>query len=241
MPATDVNPRTKPNSDSAPRVRYWRPAGSPHVEVLERRDTPAFRGYSSLYAFAFQAASVPTRLHYRGRLHDVPPGAIMLCEPGETFGFADPLLALSTRIVGHTGSATTTGLLTQHEPFGASDRGTGDIPAAATSARARRASDALECASQAASAWRIDGSPARPAGNGRTGDIPATATAATGRSARWRSARWRSARWRSARRRSARPPALTYRTALPELIEQHSTRARDQRARSSLTNGNGAG
>jgi AraC-like DNA-binding protein len=89
MQATDVNPRTKPNSDSAPR-RYWRPAGSPHVEVLERRDTPAFRGYSSLYAFAFQAASVPTRLHYRGRLHDVPPGAIMLCEPGETFGFADP-------------------------------------------------------------------------------------------------------------------------------------------------------
>jgi AraC-like DNA-binding protein len=90
MRATDVNPSTKPSSDSAPRVRYWRPAGLPHVEVLERRDTPAFRGYSSLYAFAFQAASVPTRLHYRGRLHDVPPGAIMLCEPGETFGFADP-------------------------------------------------------------------------------------------------------------------------------------------------------
>jgi len=90
MQATDANPRTKPSSDSAPRVRYWRPSGLPDVEVLERRDTPAFRGYSSLYAFAFQTASVPTRLHYRGRLHDVPPGAIMLCEPGETFGFADP-------------------------------------------------------------------------------------------------------------------------------------------------------
>jgi AraC-like DNA-binding protein len=90
MPATDVNARTKPNSDGTSRVRYWRHAGLPHVEVLERRDTPAFRGYSSLYAFAFQSASVPTRLHYRGRLHDVPPGAIMLCEPGETFGFADP-------------------------------------------------------------------------------------------------------------------------------------------------------
>jgi AraC-like DNA-binding protein len=90
MRAPDANPKTKPNSDSAPRVRYWRPAGLPHVEVLERRDTPAFRGYSSQYAFAFQAASVPTRLHYRGRLHEVPPGAIMLCEPGETFGFADP-------------------------------------------------------------------------------------------------------------------------------------------------------
>lgn len=90
MRTPDANPKTKPSSDSTARVRYWRPAGSPHVEVLERRDTPAFRGYSSLYAFAFQAASVPTRLHYRGRLHDVPPRAIMLCEPGETFGFADP-------------------------------------------------------------------------------------------------------------------------------------------------------
>ena len=90
MRAMDVNPRTKPSSDSDPRVRYWRHAGLPHLEVLERRDTPAFRGYSSLYAFAYQAASITTRLHYRGRLHEVPPGAIMLCEPGETFGFADP-------------------------------------------------------------------------------------------------------------------------------------------------------
>lgn len=89
MRATDANPRTKPNLDSAPRS-YWRPAGTPHVEVLERRETPPFRAYSDLYAFAFQATSVPTRFHYRGRLHDVPPGAIMLLEPGETFGFADP-------------------------------------------------------------------------------------------------------------------------------------------------------
>jgi AraC-like DNA-binding protein len=88
MRATDVNPRTRANSDSAPRT-YWRPPGLPHVEVLERRETPPFRGYSDLYAFAFQAASVPTRWHYRGRLHVVPPGAIMLREPGETFGFAD--------------------------------------------------------------------------------------------------------------------------------------------------------
>jgi AraC-like DNA-binding protein len=89
MQATDVNSRTEPNSGSAPR-RYWRPAGSPDVEVLERRDTPSFRGYSDLYAFAFQAGVVPTRFRYRGRLHDVPPGAIMLREPGETFGFAAP-------------------------------------------------------------------------------------------------------------------------------------------------------
>ena len=90
MRATDVNRRTKPDPDSAPGRRYWRPAGSPHVEVLERRDTAPFRGYSDQYAFAFQAASVPTRFNYRGRLHDVPPGAVMLREPGETFGFADP-------------------------------------------------------------------------------------------------------------------------------------------------------
>jgi len=90
MQATDANPRTKPNSDSAPGRRYWRPAGSLHVEVLERRETLPFRGYSDLYAFAFQAASVPTRFQYRGRLHEVPPGAIILREPGETFGFADP-------------------------------------------------------------------------------------------------------------------------------------------------------
>jgi AraC-like DNA-binding protein len=90
MRATDVNPRTKPNLDSAPGRSYWRPAESPHVEVLERRETLPFKGYSDLYAFAFQAASVPTRFQYRGRLHEVPPGAIILREPGETFGFADP-------------------------------------------------------------------------------------------------------------------------------------------------------
>jgi len=87
---TNVNPRTQWNLDSTPGRRYWRPAGSPYVEVLERRETLPFRGYSDLYAFAFQAASVPTRFHYRGRLHDVPPGAVILREPGETFGFADP-------------------------------------------------------------------------------------------------------------------------------------------------------
>jgi len=90
MPATEVNPRTKPNLNIAPGRRYWRPTGSPHVEVLERRETLPFRGYSELYAFAFQAASVATRFHYRGRLHEVPPGAVILREPGETFGFADP-------------------------------------------------------------------------------------------------------------------------------------------------------
>jgi len=91
-------------------VRYWRRAGLPHVEVLERRDTPAFRGYSSPYAFAFQAASVPTRLHYRGRPHEVPPGAIMLCEPGETFGFADPssviILLISPDVISRVGTRT---------------------------------------------------------------------------------------------------------------------------------------
>lgn len=90
MPATEVSLRTKPSSESASSVRYWRPAGSPHVEVLERREPLPFRGYSELYGFAFQAASVPTRYLYRGRTHEVPPGAIILCEPGETFGFADP-------------------------------------------------------------------------------------------------------------------------------------------------------
>ena len=90
MRATDVNPKTKPNLDSATGRRYWRPAGSPHIEVLERRETLPFRGYSELYAFAFQAASAATRFHYRGRVHEVPPGAVILREPGETFGFADP-------------------------------------------------------------------------------------------------------------------------------------------------------
>jgi len=83
MPAMDVNPRTKPNSDSAPRVRYWRPAGLPHVEVLERRDTPAFRGYSSPVCVRL-SGGIRSYLvcTIEGRLHEVPPGArSCLCEP----------------------------------------------------------------------------------------------------------------------------------------------------------------
>jgi AraC-like DNA-binding protein len=88
MPATDANP-TKPSSDNVAGRCFWWPSTLPDVEVLERRDTPSFRGLLSQYAFAFQAGAVPIRVHYRGRLHDVPPGALMLCEPGETFEFAD--------------------------------------------------------------------------------------------------------------------------------------------------------
>jgi AraC-like DNA-binding protein len=94
MRATDATPMTRPNSGGVAERRFWRRSALPDVEVLEHRDSPSHRGLGTTYAFAFQAAAVPSHVYYRGRAHDAPPGAITLSEPGETFEVSGPSSAI---------------------------------------------------------------------------------------------------------------------------------------------------
>jgi len=90
MRATDARPTIRPNSGGVAGGQFWRRSALPDVEVLEHRDSPPQRGLTATYAFAFQPAEVPSRVHYRGRAHDAPHGSVMLSEPGETFQISGP-------------------------------------------------------------------------------------------------------------------------------------------------------
>jgi AraC-like DNA-binding protein len=90
MRATDARPTIRPNSGGVAQGQFWRRSALPDVEILEHRDSPSHRGLSATYAFAFQPAAIPSRVHYRGRAHDAPLGAVMLSEPGETFEIFGP-------------------------------------------------------------------------------------------------------------------------------------------------------
>jgi AraC-like DNA-binding protein len=90
MRATDAWPTIGLNAGGAADSQFWRRSALPEVEVLEHHDSPPQRGLTATYAFAFQPAAVASRVYYRGRAHDAPPGAVMLSEPGETFKISGP-------------------------------------------------------------------------------------------------------------------------------------------------------
>jgi AraC-like DNA-binding protein len=70
--------------DDMGRVRRWRPATLPDVEVIEVDQTSlTCRGFEETYALWLKTEGA-TRVRYRRGNHDIHPGEVLLLEPGET-------------------------------------------------------------------------------------------------------------------------------------------------------------